>query len=58
MDGIVDRMTVGVDEHNSEARPVCKWMNYIPVSERSPIHMATFEDFHCNYSPMSAYPIY
>jgi hypothetical protein len=42
----VVRQTERLDEHNLEVKPVCKWMNYIPVTERSPIHMATLEDFH------------
>lgn len=57
MDGMVDRET-GLEEHNSEARPVCKWMNYIPVTAKSTIHMGTFEDFYCLYSPISTYSIY
>jgi hypothetical protein len=33
------------------SRPVCKWMNCIPITAKCPIHMGTIEDFYCLYSP-------
>jgi hypothetical protein len=58
MDGMVDRQTKGLEERNSEARTVWKWMNYIAVTTRCPVHTTTFEEFRCPYSPIAVYPTY
>jgi hypothetical protein len=56
MDGMVDRQRIGRTQLTS--RPVCKWMNCIPITAKCLIHMGTIQDFYCFYSPISAYLIY